>query len=169
MSERIIAAAAIILAAAAAWFALKPGGGDFGSEAETTKVLAARVDLPAGTQLTDDLVEPIFMPRRYMQAGAYELRAPADISVARGLVTAVRIPRGDQITDNCLVNNAAGAASGLADKRTLAQVSYVEGLKYFQDADYAKARAEWTKALRLDPKNADAAAGLDRIAKITAR
>jgi len=49
------------------------------------------------------------------------------------------------------------------ENRLAAQLHYVEGLKYFQNANYEKARDEWTIAKQLDPENSDAAAGLKRI------
>ena len=44
-----------------------------------------------------------------------------------------------------------------------AQLHYVEGLKYFQNANYEKARDEWLIARQLDPNDSDSAAGLKRI------
>ncbi|PIS46685.1 MAG: hypothetical protein COT17_07385 [Elusimicrobia bacterium CG08_land_8_20_14_0_20_51_18] len=43
---------------------------------------------------------------------------------------------------------------------------YLEGLKYFQNANYQKARDEWTIAKQLDPSNSDVEAGLKRIEQI---
>jgi hypothetical protein len=37
---------------------------------------------------------------------------------------------------------------------------------YFQKGDYNKARDEWALAKQLDPSNADAQAGLERIEKL---
>jgi cytochrome c-type biogenesis protein CcmH/NrfG len=39
-------------------------------------------------------------------------------------------------------------------------------MKYFQNADYERARDEWRAALKLDPANAEAAAGLRRIQQV---
>ena len=47
-----------------------------------------------------------------------------------------------------------------------AQQHYLEGLKQFQNANYQKARDEWTIAKQLDPTNADVEAGLKRIEQI---
>ncbi|MEK7721040.1 MAG: hypothetical protein AAB359_01470 [Elusimicrobiota bacterium] len=52
------------------------------------------------------------------------------------------------------------------EKRLAAQNHYMEGIKYFQNSNYDKARDEWTIARQLDPDNADAAAGLKRIESI---
>ena len=55
-----------------------------------------------------------------------------------------------------------------AENRLAAQQHYLEGLKYFQNANYEKARSEWTTARQLDPENADTGAGLKRIEQILA-
>ncbi|OGR64287.1 MAG: hypothetical protein A2X31_11470 [Elusimicrobia bacterium GWB2_63_22] len=54
------------------------------------------------------------------------------------------------------------------ENRLAAQQHYLEGLKYFQNSNYEKARDEWTIARQLDPSNADTAAGLKRIEQILA-
>ena len=48
------------------------------------------------------------------------------------------------------------------------QRHYLDGVKYFQNADYEKAREEWKKAKKLDPSNPEVAAGLKRIDQILA-
>ncbi|MCM2267882.1 MAG: hypothetical protein NDI60_08950 [Elusimicrobiales bacterium] len=53
-----------------------------------------------------------------------------------------------------------------AENRLASQQHYLEGLKYFQNSNYEKARDEWTIARQLDPGNADAGAGLKRIEQI---
>ena len=55
-----------------------------------------------------------------------------------------------------------------AESKLQGQQHYLEGLKYFQNSNYEKARSEWTVAKQLDPENADAAAGLKRIEQILA-
>lgn len=52
------------------------------------------------------------------------------------------------------------------ENRRAAQRHYMEGIKYFQSANYDKARDEWTIAKQLDPGNADAEAGLKRIEQL---
>jgi hypothetical protein len=42
---------------------------------------------------------------------------------------------------------------------------YLAGVTFFQKGDYAKAKEEWSLAVRLDPGNADAKASLDRLEK----
>lgn len=54
------------------------------------------------------------------------------------------------------------------ENRLAAQQHYLEGLKFFQNSNYEKARDEWTIARQLDPSNADTAAGLKRIEQILA-
>ncbi len=58
--------------------------------------------------------------------------------------------------------------SAPVDNKDQAHALYTEGLRYFQSADYARAREKWDEALKFDPGNPDAAAGLDRIKKINA-
>lgn len=56
---------------------------------------------------------------------------------------------------------------GVSEENRLAsQQHYLEGLKYFQNSNYEKARDEWTIAKQLDPGNADTTAGLKRIEQI---
>ena len=54
------------------------------------------------------------------------------------------------------------------ESRLSAQKHYLEGLKSFQNANYEKARDEWTIAKQLDPENSDYATGLKRIEQIMA-
>ncbi len=49
------------------------------------------------------------------------------------------------------------------DNRAQSQRYYLSGMIYYQKQDFEKARNEWTHAMQLDPSNADAKAGLDRI------
>jgi tetratricopeptide (TPR) repeat protein len=64
-----------------------------------------------------------------------------------------------------VVKKPAGVSE---ENRLAAQQHYLEGLKYFQNSNYEKARDEWTIARQLDPSNADTAAGLKRIEQILA-
>lgn len=54
------------------------------------------------------------------------------------------------------------------ENKEAARQHYLEGLKYFQNSNYDKARDEWTIAKQLDPGNSDVAAGLKRIEQILA-
>lgn len=169
MKENIKTVLILVLAAVAAWFAFRPGAERPGAFGETAVVIAARYDLPQGTVIAEDMMETLTLPRRYMQNGAYELRSMTDIKQPVGRIAAVRIPKGDQLTQNCLKEGPKLMAEIKAlDKKSQSQERYVEGLRYFQNANYEKAREEWTAAVKLYPKNADAVAGLLRIKQITA-
>lgn len=133
---------------------------------ELTNVAVARADLPAKTVLSEDLVETLQIPRRYLQQDAYEVRSMSDIKLVNNLVAAVRIPKGNQITQSCLVAGDPKTAAEAGGPP--AQQHYLEGVKYFQNGNYEKARGEWKAARKLDPSNADAAAGLKRIEQILA-
>ncbi len=52
----------------------------------------------------------------------------------------------------------ATPADGLAS-----QQHYLNGVVYYQQGDYEKAHAEWSLAVRLDPSNSDALAGLAKL------
>ncbi|OGR42503.1 MAG: hypothetical protein A2X35_11845 [Elusimicrobia bacterium GWA2_61_42] len=67
------------------------------------------------------------------------------------------------VTVEEVVKKPAGVSE---DNRLAAQQHYIEGLKFFQNSNYEKARDEWTIARQLDPGNADTAAGLKRIENI---
>lgn len=57
-----------------------------------------------------------------------------------------------------------------ADGKVLAaKQQYLEGLKYFQLANYDKAKEEWLAAQELDPYNQEVQEGLKRIKAITAK
>ena len=65
------------------------------------------------------------------------------------------------------VEEVAKKPQGISEENRLAgQQHYMEGLKYFQNSNYEKARDEWTIARQLDSGNADAATGLKRIEQI---
>ncbi|MDD5208427.1 MAG: SAF domain-containing protein [Elusimicrobiales bacterium] len=133
---------------------------------ELTDVLVARVDLPARTVLKEELVETMRLPRHYMQQDAYEMRSMSDIRLINNLVTLVRIPKGNQITQSSL---DAGGPKAAADSGVPpSQRHYLEGVKYFQNANYEQARKEWKTAMKMDPSNTEAAAGLKRIEQILA-
>ena len=53
------------------------------------------------------------------------------------------------------------------ENRMASQQHYLEGLKYFQNANYEKARDEWTIAKQLDPSNSDADAGMKRMEQLS--
>jgi len=157
----------VCLSVAAAYFGWRQYGGPVpaGSSLEVAHVIAARADLQPGTVLTEDMLETRTLPRYALQHGAYEVRSMTDIKAPAGLTAVVRIPKGDQVTENCLKDDGAKPAAA-ADKALRSQERYLSGLKYFQNSNYPMARSEWQEALKLDPKNADAAAGLKRVEMI---
>ena len=160
--NKAVVAGIFVLAGAAYWAGLLTGERSSAGYGETGTVLVARADLPAGTVLSVDLVETLELPRRYMQADSYEVRSMSDVKLVNGLTARVRIPKGNQITQSCLAAAAPAADAALPT----AQRHYVEGMKYFQNADYERARDEWRAALKLDPASAEAAAGLRRVEKV---
>lgn len=162
--NKAVAAGIMVLAGAAYWAGLLTGERSAAGYGETGTVLVARAELPAGTVLSEDLVETLQLPRRYMQADSYEVRSMSDVKLVNGLTARVRIPKGNQVTQACLAAAAPAADAGAA--LPTAQRHYVEGMKYFQNADYERARDEWRAALKLDPANAEAAAGLRRVQQV---
>jgi len=71
---------------------------------ETGQVLLARVDIPERTVLKEDMVEPAPIPRKFMEQDAFEVKIPADIKLISNLVTRVRIPKGNQISQSALIS-----------------------------------------------------------------
>jgi Flp pilus assembly protein CpaB len=67
-------------------------------------VLVAKFDLPARTIMNVDLVETRTMPKMYLEQDAYEIKSQSDIKLVSNLVTSVRIPKGNQITQSALVS-----------------------------------------------------------------
>ncbi len=86
------------------WWILSQKEKNLARAYETGQVLVARFDLPARTVIKEDLVEVIQVPRKYMQQDSYEVRSPSDIKHVANLVTAVRIPKGNQVTQGALVS-----------------------------------------------------------------
>ena len=165
MWRNIIASVIVVTAIAAAWYAFAP----VETGRDVIHVIVARQDLPQGTALAEDMLETRTLPRAYAQQGAIEVRMMTDIKLPVGLTTAVRINKGDQVTENCLVNAGAKPAPKAADGKTLSRDHYQEGLKYFQNSNYQAAVSEWQQAVKLDPANKEAAAGLERVRQITAK
>ena len=91
-------------AAAIYWWVLTSKERALSAQHERAVVLAARFDLPARTIMNVDLVETKEIPRMYMEQDAYEVKSQSDIKLITNLVTAVRIPKGNQITQSVLVS-----------------------------------------------------------------
>jgi len=93
-----------VFAASIYWWVLTSKERSLARAQESAQVLVARYDLPARTILKEDLVEIVNIPRQYMQQDSQEIRSASDIKLVANLVTAVRIPKGNQITLSALVS-----------------------------------------------------------------
>ena len=93
-----------MIAASIYWWVLSSKQQALTKSLEVAQVLVAKYDLPNRTILKSDLVEITQMPRMYMQQDVYEVRSPSDIKLVTNLVTAIRIPKGNQITQSSLVS-----------------------------------------------------------------
>ncbi|MDD5630119.1 MAG: Flp pilus assembly protein CpaB [Elusimicrobia bacterium] len=80
---------------------------------ETGQVLVARVDIPERTVIKEEMVEPVRMPRKYMDQDAFEVRTPADIKLIANLVSRIRIPKGNQIPQSALISLSPEAGLGV--------------------------------------------------------
>ena len=87
---------------------------DLSSNYATTKVLAAKADIPERTVLRDDMVEEVSVPRKFMQQDAFEIKTPSDRKLIVNLVTRTRVPRGNQLTQSAMVS--LSPESGLSVK-----------------------------------------------------
>ena len=97
----------VILALAAAaiyWWVLTSKERDLAAQNEPATVLTAKYDLPARTIMNVDLVETRVIPKMYIEQDAYEVKSQSDIKLVTNLVTSVRIPKGNQITQGSLVS-----------------------------------------------------------------
>lgn len=62
---------------------------------------------------------------------------------------------------------ATPPAAGTSDSaKQQSEQAYLSGVIYYQKGDYEKARDKWLSAKQLDPSNADAVAGLEKIEKL---
>ncbi|MCX5795264.1 MAG: Flp pilus assembly protein CpaB [Elusimicrobia bacterium] len=80
---------------------------------EIGQVLVSRVDIPERTVIKEDMVEPVQMPRKYMDQDAFEVRTPADIRLIANLVSRIRIPKGNQIPQSALMSLSPEAGLGV--------------------------------------------------------
>ncbi len=97
----------VLLALAASaiyWWVLTSKERALEAQHEQATVLVSRFDLPARTIMNVDLVETRQIPRMYMEQDAYEVKSQSDIKLITNLVTAVRIPKGNQITQSALLS-----------------------------------------------------------------
>lgn len=93
-----------MIAASIYWWVLTSKERKITASMEVAQVMVAKYDLPNRTILKEDLVEIIQMPRMYKQEDAYEVRSPSDIKLVTNLVTAIRIPKGNQISQSALIS-----------------------------------------------------------------
>ena len=97
----------MLLALAAAgiyWWVLTSKERAISAQNDPAQVLVAKYDLPARTIMNVDLVETRVIPKNYMEQDAYEIKSQSDIKLVSNLVTAVRIPKGNQITQSALIS-----------------------------------------------------------------
>ncbi len=93
-----------LIAASLYWWILSSKERELSKSYELANVLVAKYDLPARTILKPDLVEVAQIPRKFMEKDAYEVRNPSDIKLVTNLVTAIRIPKGNQIVQSALLS-----------------------------------------------------------------
>jgi pilus assembly protein CpaB len=97
----------VVLALAAAaiyWWVLTSKERELTAQNEPATVLVAKYDLPARTIMNVDLVETRVIPKMYIEQDAYEVKSQSDIKLVTNLVTSVRVPKGNQITQSALVS-----------------------------------------------------------------
>lgn len=93
-----------MIAALIYWLLLNSKQNAINAQLERTTILVAKFDLPARTVMNVDLVETREVPRVYLEQDAYEVRSQSDIKLVSNLVTAIRIPKGNQITQSALTS-----------------------------------------------------------------
>jgi len=71
---------------------------------DEVQVIVAKTELPARTVITPDRVDIQKIPRRFVQQDVYEVRSPSDLKMVSNLVTAIRIPKGNQIVQSALIS-----------------------------------------------------------------
>jgi hypothetical protein len=89
----------------------------------------------------------------------YEAKHNAEQAAKRSALEAMR-----EYKDEATVRDPSSKPiSKSEEKRRSADDHYIQGINYFQNGDYEKARKEWHLCNHLDPSNADCAAGLQRV------
>ncbi|MCX5795189.1 MAG: tetratricopeptide repeat protein [Elusimicrobia bacterium] len=94
---------------------------------------------------------------------------PEDQDVAAGLARVRRLLGRTSASGGPIPLQAAPTfdrSETRSDDQRRSQQHYLAGIIYYDKADYAKAREEWMLASRIDPDNADAAAGLRRVDRL---
>jgi len=103
-----------LIAALIYWWLLNSKQNALNAQLDRATILVAKFDLPARTVMNVDLVETREVPRQYLEQDSYEIRSQSDIKLVANLVTAVRIPKGNQITQSALTS--LSPESGLSVK-----------------------------------------------------
>ncbi len=70
---------------------------------KTAKVLVARVDIPERTVVKTEMVDVMDVPRKFMEQDAFEVKTRSDFKMISNLVTRIRIPKGNQMTQSALI------------------------------------------------------------------
>jgi tetratricopeptide (TPR) repeat protein len=99
---------------------------------------------------------------------AHELD-PEDRDVSAGLARVRKLLGRSPRTGEAIPLQAQPAfdrSEQRSEDQRRSQQHYLSGLIYYQKGDYHKARDEWSTALRIDPDNVDAAAGLARVDRL---
>ena len=94
---------------------------------------------------------------------------PEDRDVAAGLARGRRLLGRSSDAGGAIPFQSGSAfdrSPERAEDQRAAQQHYLAGLIFYQKGDYSKARDEWSLALRIDPDNVDAAAGLARVDRL---
>ncbi len=71
---------------------------------ETAQVLVAKVDIPERTVLKEDMVDTVQVPRKFMEQDAFEVKTQSDMKLISNLVSRIRIPKGNQISQSALIS-----------------------------------------------------------------
>ncbi|MFA5162146.1 MAG: hypothetical protein WC421_07855 [Elusimicrobiales bacterium] len=104
----------------------------------------------------------------YRREKAEKAKRDAEEAAERERKEAEEVAKQDiagQLGENAAgVEKTGGPAGGVSEENRRASSQHFQnGLKFFQDGDYEKARNEWTLAKQLDPGSSDADAGLKRV------
>jgi Flp pilus assembly protein CpaB len=81
---------------------------------ENATVLIARVDIPERTLLKEDLVATRAVPRKFIAQDSFEVKTPSDIKLITNLVTRIRVPKGNMVTQSAVTS--LSPTSGLSVK-----------------------------------------------------
>ena len=92
-----------LFAAGIYWWLLTSKERQQSANLEKATVLVAKFDLPPRTIMNVDLVETREMPRMYLEQDSYEVRSQSDLKLVSNLVTSIRVPKGNQLTQSALI------------------------------------------------------------------